>query len=133
MENRNGIKATSLVGQPLTALQEQLTPRQLEVLMLLCEGLPNKLIARRLNIASGTVKVHVVQVLRVMNVSSRLQAVIAVRSLGIVDGSYNLVPMQRETVSALGQPNVNVLGKRVDDHDALRLRAAVSNGSLATA
>ena len=33
-----------------------LTPRQLEVLDLLCEGLPNKLICRRLNIASGTVK-----------------------------------------------------------------------------
>src|SRR5262245_45914011 len=32
----------------------RLTPRQLQVLKLLCEGLPNKLICRRLNIASGT-------------------------------------------------------------------------------
>ena len=76
------------------ALVEILTPRQLEVLALLCEGLPNKLIARRLDIASGTVKVHVVQILRTLNVSSRLQAVITARDLGLVDATYNLLPMQ---------------------------------------
>lgn len=79
-----------------------LTPRQLEVLALLCEGLPNKLISRRLNIANGTVKVHVVQILRALNVTSRLQAVVAARNLGLVDASYNLLPMQA-TASALGQ------------------------------
>jgi len=52
------------------------------VLALMCEGLPNKLIARRLNIASGTVKVHVAHIFRALNVSSRLQAVIAARGLG---------------------------------------------------
>ena len=54
-----------------------LTPRQLEVLALLCQGLPNKLICRRLNIASGTVKVHISCILRELGVTTRLQAVVA--------------------------------------------------------
>ena len=56
-----------------------LTPRQVEVLVLLCEGLPNKLICRRLNIAAGTVKVHISCILRELGVTSRLQAVVAAR------------------------------------------------------
>ena len=59
------------------------TPRQLEVLALLCEGLPNKLICRRLNIAPGTVKVHIGCILRELGVASRLQAVVAARSRGL--------------------------------------------------
>ena len=55
MEKRYEIKASSQDPQPSTAPQEQLTPRQLEVLELLCEGLPNKLIGRQLDIACGTV------------------------------------------------------------------------------
>jgi DNA-binding CsgD family transcriptional regulator len=63
-------------------LLQALTPRQLEVLAMLCEGLPNKLIARRLDISSGTVKVHIVHILRALKVSSRLQAVLLARGLG---------------------------------------------------
>lgn len=59
-----------------------LTPRQLEVLALLCEGLPNKLIARRLDIATGTVKIHVSCILRELGVATRLQAVVAARRYG---------------------------------------------------
>jgi DNA-binding NarL/FixJ family response regulator len=54
-----------------------LTQRQLDVLALLCEGLPNKRICRRLNIATGTVKVHISCILRELGVTSRLQAVVA--------------------------------------------------------
>jgi DNA-binding NarL/FixJ family response regulator len=64
--------------------QVHLTPRQLEVLELLCEGLPNKLICRRLNIASGTVKAHISCILRELSVGSRLQAVIVARGLKLV-------------------------------------------------
>jgi DNA-binding NarL/FixJ family response regulator len=60
-----------------------LTPRQLEVLALLCEGLPNKLICRRLNIATGTVKVHISCILRELGVTSRLQAVVAAQRHGL--------------------------------------------------
>ena len=61
-----------------------LTPRQLEVLALLCEGLPNKLICRRLNIAAGTVKAHISSILHELGVASRLQAVVAARRQGLV-------------------------------------------------
>lgn len=109
---------------------EILTPRQLEVLALLCEGLPNKLISRRLNIASGTVKVHVVQILRALNVSSRLQAVVAARNLGLVDATYNLLPMQA-TASALGQ--ARGLRQPASGNEASPWRPSVTGRSLATA
>jgi DNA-binding NarL/FixJ family response regulator len=64
------------------------TQRQLDVLVLLCEGLPNKRIGSRLDISPGTVKVHVGQILRKLGVSSRLQAVLAARRSGLcVDAS----------------------------------------------
>lgn len=53
-----------------------LTPRQVDVLRLLCEGLPNKLICRRLGISAGTVKAHISSILRELGVTSRLQAVV---------------------------------------------------------
>ncbi len=56
----------------------RLTPRQTEVLELLLQGQPNKLIARHLNLSVETVKDHVASLLRVLGVSSRTQAVLAV-------------------------------------------------------
>jgi DNA-binding NarL/FixJ family response regulator len=58
-----------------------LTPRQTEVLGLLLQGQPNKLIARHLNLSVETVKDHVAAVLRSLNVNSRTQAVVAVSRL----------------------------------------------------
>jgi len=63
----------------------QLTPRQMEVFLLLCEGLSNKLIGRKLNISQGTVKVHVSFILREFGVTSRLQAVVAAQRCGLLD------------------------------------------------
>ncbi|MBB5423114.1 DNA-binding NarL/FixJ family response regulator [Paraburkholderia sp. JPY158] len=51
-----------------------LTKRQVEVLALAARGEPNKLIARRLNITEGTVKVHLHSVYKALKVSSRGQA-----------------------------------------------------------
>ena len=62
----------------------RLTPRQRDVLELLCAGLANKLISRQLNISPGTVKVHVGRILKELGATSRLQAVIIARELGIV-------------------------------------------------
>ncbi|HYH43478.1 MAG TPA: response regulator transcription factor [Burkholderiales bacterium] len=62
-----------------------LTRRQLEVLALLCEGLPNKLICRRLGIAPGTAKAHISSILRELGVGSRLQAVVAARAQGLLN------------------------------------------------
>ena len=58
-----------------------LTPRQAVVLSLLLQGLPNKLIARQLNLSVETVKDHVAAVLRALNVSTRTQAVLAVSQM----------------------------------------------------
>jgi DNA-binding NarL/FixJ family response regulator len=58
-----------------------LSRRQSEVLLLLLKGLPNKLIARELDVSVETVKDHVAAVLRALGVSSRTQAVIAVSQM----------------------------------------------------
>ena len=58
-----------------------LTPRQTEVLSLLLQGLPNKLIARELKVSVETVKDHVAAVLQALGVSSRTQAVLAVSQM----------------------------------------------------
>ena len=61
----------------------QLTERQWEVLSLMVGGLPNKLIARKLDIAESTVKIHVSAVLRELRVTSRTQALLAVARANI--------------------------------------------------
>ena len=67
---------------PPTTLQSiGLTPRQGEVLGLLLQGKPNKLIARELNVSVETVKDHVAAVLRALGVNSRTQAVLAVSQM----------------------------------------------------
>jgi DNA-binding NarL/FixJ family response regulator len=53
---------------------EGLSPREREVLALLVEGLPNKLIARRLEISEKTVKSHLTHVFRQIGVTDRTQA-----------------------------------------------------------
>ena len=58
-----------------------LTRRQCDVLALLLKGLPNKLIAREMNLSVDTVKDHVAAVLRALNVNSRTQAVLRVSQM----------------------------------------------------
>lgn len=65
----------------------RLTPRQSEVLELLLQGQPNKLIARQLNLSVETVKDHVASLLRVLGVSSRTQAVLAVGQMMVTPDS----------------------------------------------
>ena len=60
-----------------------LSARQGEVLGLLLKGLPNKLIARKLDISENTTKIHVSAVLRTLGVSTRTQALIAANRLGL--------------------------------------------------
>jgi len=71
---------------PLPLAEIGLTPRQTDVLALLLKGLPNKLIARELNLSVETVKDHVAAVLRALNVSSRTQAVLAVSQMSSQGG-----------------------------------------------
>jgi len=64
----------------------KLTPRQFEVLDLICQGLSNKLIGRRLNLSENTVRAHVQATLAVLEVSSRSEAAFAARQRGLVSG-----------------------------------------------
>jgi DNA-binding NarL/FixJ family response regulator len=58
-----------------------LTERQAQVLALMVQGKPNKLICRDLALAEGTVKIHITAILKALNVANRTQAVVAVSKL----------------------------------------------------
>jgi two-component system, NarL family, nitrate/nitrite response regulator NarL len=68
-------------GEPSPSL---LTSRQIEVLELMTRGLPNKSIARTLNVAEGTVKLHVASILRALGARNRTEAVIQATRLGVL-------------------------------------------------
>ena len=70
--------------QPSAQQPALLTPRQSEVLDLMCQGLSNKVIGRRLNLSENTVRGHVQAVLAALQVSSRSEAGFAARQRGIV-------------------------------------------------
>ncbi|MEK9723492.1 MAG: response regulator transcription factor [Rhodospirillaceae bacterium] len=61
----------------------RLTPRQHDVLDLMAKGFSNKEIARKLDLAEGTVKLHVTALLKALEVNNRTQAVIKANSLGL--------------------------------------------------
>lgn len=69
---------------------QTLTPKQLSVLKMLRQGLLNKQIAHELKIEETTVKAHVSEILRKLNVASRTQAVIEAQKIDfdtILDGN----------------------------------------------
>ncbi len=65
----------------LENLHRVLTERQVEVLRLLSQGKPNKLIGRSLGISEGTVKIHLAAIFRALNVRNRTEAVLAAQTL----------------------------------------------------
>jgi len=71
---------------PSSAGPMGLTARQSEVLRLLARGLPNKLIARELQLSEGTIKVHLLAIYRVLGVCNRTQAVMAAQKKLRADG-----------------------------------------------
>jgi DNA-binding NarL/FixJ family response regulator len=92
-----GIRDAAVGGSPLdpraarTVLEAATAPdplavlsaREREVLGLLLEGLPNKLIARRLGISEKTVKAHLTSVFRAIGVTDRVQAVLWAERRGV--------------------------------------------------
>ena len=58
---------------------DSLTPRQREVLTLVIDGMSNREIAERLDLAEATVKVHITAILRAYGVNSRAKAISAAR------------------------------------------------------
>jgi len=67
---------TKMRQDPDVALHEQLTEREMEILLLVAEGKTNQEIADQLFIALKTVKVHVSNILGKLEVQDRTQAVI---------------------------------------------------------
>jgi len=65
----------SAVREPPTSPLMALTPREIEVLSMLAEGLGNKTIARRLGISEHTIKFHVSSIFSKLNAKSRTEAV----------------------------------------------------------
>jgi DNA-binding NarL/FixJ family response regulator len=62
-----------------------MTDREREVLALVGSGLPNKIIARRLEISEKTVKAHLTSIFRQIDVTDRTQAALWAREHGLVD------------------------------------------------
>ncbi len=77
---------TPVNGTCATNATPPLTSRQIEVLELMTRGLPNKTIARTLNVAEGTIKLHVAAILRNLGVRNRTEAAIQASKLGLISG-----------------------------------------------
>ena len=83
-----GVQVTERAAAPETGARgpelEDLTAREMEVLQLLAEGLPNKEIARRLGISDHTVKFHVTTVLGKLGARTRTEAVTRAIRQGVI-------------------------------------------------
>jgi DNA-binding NarL/FixJ family response regulator len=102
-ELRSGIRAAARGESPLSPKaaraviaardvgQEapELSAREREVLSCVAEGLPNKLIARRLEISEKTVKAHLTSIYQQIKVSDRTQAALWAQQQGLGDGQSN--------------------------------------------
>jgi DNA-binding NarL/FixJ family response regulator len=88
-----------------------LTPRQIDVLALLVQGKPNKLICRTLNLAEGTVKTHTAAIYRALGVMNRTQAVYAVSRLGIALPSADAVCQRAFAATAATSRVIRLLGR----------------------
>jgi DNA-binding NarL/FixJ family response regulator len=68
-------RSAPVSGDDEAGLEEALTAREVEVLELLAEGLPNKAIAARLGISDQTVKFHVASIAGKLGAANRTDAV----------------------------------------------------------
>ena len=105
--------------------------RQADVLKLLVQGKPNKLICRDLRLSEGTVKVHVSAILRALNVHTRTQVVIELARRGVRleprAGVRALTPGRHGSAASLApgpRSRARRSGTRAADRDAVHAVAA---------
>jgi len=63
---------------------EALTPREIEIVKMVGQGLRNRVIAERLSISEGTVKVHLHNIYEKLKVDGRLELVLCAQEKGLV-------------------------------------------------
>lgn len=78
------LQAPARETAPQPAEKDKFSPREREILVLLARGASNKAIARELELAESTVKIHVQSILRKLKLSSRVQAAVYAVESGIV-------------------------------------------------
>jgi DNA-binding NarL/FixJ family response regulator len=71
--------------QPLAGERNRLTPRELEVLQLICDGLSNRDIAGRLNLSVNTVAVHRANIMNTLGVHKTAELVVYALQHGLVN------------------------------------------------
>jgi len=71
-------------GSPSGNADETLTPREVEMVRMVAQGLRNKVIAERLSISEGTVKVHLHNIYEKLGVDGRLELVLCAQQKGLV-------------------------------------------------
>lgn len=79
----NGATHFPLIEAAATT-EPRLTPRQREILQLLCEGRSNKEIALQLAMSDNTVRSHLLFMFRALGVGSRTEAAFAARRMGLL-------------------------------------------------
>jgi two-component system nitrate/nitrite response regulator NarL len=84
-------RVRALAGGRLGGLGSPLTPRELEIVALIDEGLSNKQIACMLSIETATVKNHIHNILEKLHVTRRGEAAAAVRHSNAIKHSYDCV------------------------------------------
>ena len=75
----------TLVKPSLTGERNRLTPRELEVLQLICDGLSNKDIAARLKLSVNTVAVHRANIMNTLGVHKTAELVVYALQHGLVN------------------------------------------------
>jgi LuxR family maltose regulon positive regulatory protein len=79
-----GPQKTSSRDEPILAMAASISPREQDILQSLRIGLSNQEIAGRFSISDSTVKTHLENIFRKLEVNNRTQAIAKAQALGLV-------------------------------------------------
>jgi DNA-binding NarL/FixJ family response regulator len=68
----------------LRETSETLTPREIDIVRMVAQGLGNKIIAEKLSLSEGTVKVHLHNIYEKLAVDGRLELVLCAQETGLI-------------------------------------------------